>query len=485
MRNNYILGLMSVMMFATACGKSMSVTAKSNDLAKKEMAAGKAATDSDGKLLPLSVYDLKQANKIFAFNDAANNTARSTIGSPTFSTGTSSHDGYVTNSNLVFRAIKLVPTTASTIQSVSSFKLVLRGVTVYAAADQVETVIGKQILCILDTKNCAGGKQDASDTNLNANFWKVAAPTLVASTFLNANDFQSLLPVGTDVVYSYQGSSALPAPSAAPSVSPTSSATVIPELTIDLQKLFNIADADMPAWIFKNSTVFDSTGNYRKFQFELGNNIYAREGQLELVINNASTTNLIENATAMVNPVNGVKDLNQASDMNDGVKVKIDSSKGIQKTILTIDEANLGFTDAVTAIPSDEAVKKLNDFSTMIVGMKDSVASIAITDQMDMGADVKANTATAKARASAVVAALIKDGVSSTVIGAGSTRVVVAAKSKCSGGGVCTQDRMVGIHVTLKAGLTPAQSQALTAQIANSKTTIFSASSSEANDSSL
>ena len=483
MNSRYLLGLMSIVML-TACGKSMQLTTKAHNIvAQDKTLANKLALTGpniDGQLLPLSQFDSAKLKTNLPFLDASDqiNMVR-TVGSPAFQIDGETTDGagFVQSSNVVFRAIMQVPPKAESIASVDQFKLVLHGVRLYVASGQkLEDVIANQLLCMLDFKTCAGGKIDLSDKNINKAYLADANQINQASLAL-ASQF-TLVSTLSDGSAVYEATPAAAAPAIAVVTPPTSSsgtgtgasapkipttdpgttslpttttpmvaasttvnALVAGDLEIDLQSVFGLKAEEVDQWVIAHSTVFDSTGNYRKFQFVMGNNMYFSSGKLdyEFTVSTDKSKVPANWNSAIGTPLNSDSDLRMSGPSPSLIaKEKIDATA-------------LAFTDDKSAILNSASLEKLKAFSVVLIANQDSIGKIRVTSVMDLGDGKPASKQLGINRATAVAKALTDNGVKAAQILASKSEVVKT--SACAPLAVCLKDRMIDIKVSKAPGL--------------------------------
>jgi|GEM_PF-5490558 len=200
--------------------------------------------------------------------------------------------GHVESSNLVFRAVKLIPAPQN-IKKVTRFALKLKGVNRHSLEGAVATSLQGQVICMFDTKVCSGDAPDAKDSNANAAFW--------ADADIRNNDFAEIR-TGVEI------------DNAKGHFIHTIGATdsnARGEIEIDLIKLFKletVGDAEhqdklLVEWIYNNSVEYTKNG-YRKFRFVIANDTYIEGGSLEL----GFETQELENPGSPSDYVKGVDD---------------------------------------------------------------------------------------------------------------------------------------------------------------------------------
>jgi hypothetical protein len=527
MRKQHLLGLMSIVMLTTACGKSMTLTTKAavhGPASNKDLKhIVKDPAVLDGKLLPFSSYDMSilKSELLFVDSDDANNNSRSAIGSPEFViSGESAKQGFVKQSNVVFRAIRMVPPVAAYMQKVTNFKLVLKDVRFYNDGTvKAEDALKNQVICLVDadpTKlKCAGGKLDLTDKNINP-FWKSA--TLSQYELATMADFKSIYDMkGDEKIYQYVGvpapvtattAATLGLPTSSPSALDLSMASastddatvanrgklkpkpvlgtpkatpviVAASLEIDLQKAFGIADKDIAQWIIDNSTVYDASGNYRKFRFQLGNNIYAKEGSLEFSYNPDTTVKLPSELAAVADAaVNGDSDVSKDTDYQTGIKVDDSTVSGV-RLAETIPDTEFSFdlgTDGKTETISDASMTKLKTLATLLIKNQASILEIHVRSQMELtnagNADqtiADPGKTAAEARAALIKTALTSLGVTANIEAKG-----FGIPNTCAAAGECQNDRATGLGIILGKELAAAQATSTKTDLDTQIKSIFS-----------
>jgi hypothetical protein len=494
MRNSNLLGIMSIVMLS-ACGKGMElikanpdVVAQKNAIEQSKKMQALIADQTDGKLYPLSAFDMRNLAGHLPFLNAddkgqASPEAVLQIG------GATNAEGYVKNSNVVFRAIERVAPAAN-VTEVSAFSLVLKGVKIYSADGKVDQTVSKQVLCLVDKSVCAGAAPASSDTNANQAFWKNVATS--AYPLADAAAFGSALPIETGSVYTYIGvqaptktdvnataatskaattESSVPAASATDKVAATTDAiadattTVVTkdgvDLIIDLKKAFALDDKQVPAWMIDHSSAFDKKGVYRKFQFSLGNNLYVREGQL-IYTSKTDQNEPADYRSVMVDLANGSTDVSVflGSKAPVTVSVKAKTNEDGTVTVQTLfGESVFAYDDQQDL--SDEAKAKLQSITDFLAANKNSFASMQIGVRMDKGADATTSLAIAKQRADNVVEVLISQNV---LVKPTSKSSIITKNSKCAATAKeCANDRVTRITLTTVKALSEKQTAAVTA----------------------
>jgi len=256
-------GALVLAVFAlTACGKNMHVSLKdkpAQDLQAKapnktpdHKKADSDTTDADpvstdGELQPYSKYDLSELSSKRPFVNSVNGIRE--IGDPSL-VDPSTQIGFVSNANLVFRAIVPVPAKGN-IQSILNFELVLKGLRIYdpKGSSLNERDFSGQALCIADTMVCSGQAADEADP-----FTAIKA--------------KKILDYGENgAVFEGEGTDGKTS-----------------EVSIDLKKVFhleNLSTAELVDWIYANSTEYADPG-YRKFRFVMADNVFVESGHLLL-----------------------------------------------------------------------------------------------------------------------------------------------------------------------------------------------------------
>ncbi len=407
MRSKAILGLVSFVMIS-ACGKNMQLTvqpqaakanaakaakAAQNTLNKTNQSAGSAALN-DGKLTALSEFDLKNVKDGYPFTDAGDNSVR-TLGSPShFLNKDGTQQGIIKNSNLVFRAIKQVPPLEA-IDEVETLELRFKGVRLNLNTDQSEVSLAKQVICVLDTKQCAG--DPASDTaeekaNLNMNFWKSQG---VVSTpekpFEDISGFkvEYSLPDGSKTfVYSPNSANATQANGAIANAKVAAPVTTgNEELVINLKEVFGLKDKEaVKQWVMNNSTAY-ADGSYRKFQFVIGNNFYAQEGELRITFMTDAKKMPKDFAVQIGALTNGPSDLAKDPSESSAIEIKeksTEASDGMSSTQASISnevtqsiKSELFESNAGKMTVQGET--KLKEIAARIKAAESSVAKIIVT----------------------------------------------------------------------------------------------------------
>jgi hypothetical protein len=248
---------------------------------------------------------------------------------------------------------------------------------------------------------------------------------------------------------------------------------VAASLEIDLQKAFGIADKDIAQWIIDNSTVYDASGNYRKFRFQLGNNIYAKEGSLEFSYNSDTTVKLPSPLASVAGAaVNGDSDVSKDTDYQTGIKVDDSTVSGV-RLAETIPDTEFSFdlgTDGKTETISDASMTKLKTLAVLLIKEQASIFEIHVRSQMDLASDAIADKAKAEARAASIKTALSSLGVTATIEAKG----FVVAKSSCAAAGECQNDRATGLGIVLGKELSPAQATSIKTDLDTQIKSIFS-----------
>lgn len=228
--------------------------------------------DLDGKLQPLSVWDLTKDPLLtngnpFPYLNNVKDDKGNTLPGAIRHIG-DDQDAVISRSNLVFRAIKHVPKKEH-VQSVDKFELVFKGVRLYNAKGVDRKALAKQVLCMLDTRTCSGEKDDSDVNNLNQLFW--VGDTSKADNLKSKDFAEKSVPV--ELLKNADGSVIM------------SNETV----ELDLLKAFGLdkkTAAEQIEWIEKNSTPFTNPDKaelgYRKFRFVIANNVHIESGQLIL-----------------------------------------------------------------------------------------------------------------------------------------------------------------------------------------------------------
>ncbi|MBS1958843.1 MAG: putative Ig domain-containing protein [Bdellovibrionales bacterium] len=262
----------------SACGKNMNLSLKDKgknggsvgtdvgsdnktggDNKKIIAQQGDAYPDTDGKLQPLSIYDMGDTespimvpylNKIEITDaDGKKVTVNSVtqIGDPA---------GISARSNLVFRAIKYVPK-KDAVKSIGEFSITLHDVRLLNAKGVDHKILASQLLCLMDvstgdkSRACTGEKDGSDASNINAPF------------------FDSVKGMTKDF--------------ATQAVDPEKGA----DIKLDLKKAFGLEGKKVEEqmdWIMNNTTLYsgDKDAGYRKFRFVVANNVYVGSGLLVL-----------------------------------------------------------------------------------------------------------------------------------------------------------------------------------------------------------
>ena len=467
MRNSNLLGIMSIVMLS-ACGKGMElikanpdVVAQKNAIEQSKKMQALIADQTDGKLYPLSAFDMRNlANHLPFLNvdDKGVETAEAVVQIG----GATNAEGYVKNSNVVFRAIERVAPAAN-VTEVSAFNLVLKGVKIYSADGKVDATLSKQVLCLVDKTVCAGAAPSSSDANANQAFWKNVATN--AYPLADAAAFGNALPIETGSVYTYIGvqAPATSTPATATTASATTEAsdavadattTVVTkdgvDLIIDLKKAFALNDKDVPAWMIDHSTAFDKKGVYRKFQFSLGNNLYVREGQL-VYTSKTDQNEPADYRSAMVDLANGAPDVSVfLSKAPVTVSVKAVPNKDATVTVQALFGESVFAYDEQQDL-TDDAQAKLQSISDFLAADKDSFGSMQVGVRMDKGTEAGASLVIAKQRADKVFEVLKSQKI---VLVPTLKSSIVIKKSKCVATvKECANDRVTGITLTTIKGL--------------------------------
>ena len=272
----------------------------SNDNSKKK----KNALDKDnlaslnGELDRWSNQDLKEMTSFpFKNEDGTNEEIIRAVGFPAAKTPTSNIN-YVKHSNVVFRSVLQIPK-REWVKKIKSLNLVLENVVRFNESEVPFSDLSNQILCLYDGKDgpiCSGDesiknrKLDQTEDNANGAFWTNAS--IVNDEFARAVLAKDDLAILND----NQGNEIGRLRGADLSEQDKKSKTppVAGTLTFDLRKLFNLSSKDTDLdklsdaqvkeimdFLYDHSTEY-ADGNYRKFRFVIGNNVYVDSGRLDL-----------------------------------------------------------------------------------------------------------------------------------------------------------------------------------------------------------
>ena len=380
----------------------------------------------DGELSALSEYDLSLLNDLLPFENKDSVQGMTNFGDFPLSIEKNGTHGVIENSNLVFRAIKNLEPLES-IEFVDAIDLHLKGVRLTLKSSKDEESLGKQVLCVLDTRQCVGAP--ASDTaeekaNLSINssqadpgisgklkFWdntrlitSAEHPLEEMGGFKSELDLQegsrTYLYTSAEGV-AVQASAALPQAKIASN--PQAGST---ELVIHLKDVFNLkTDAEAKAWLYANSTEY--AGNYRKFKFVMGNNLYFESG--ELVITNRLSQKLSADfAQAPGAPKNGAKDLPQVLQPKNArpLQMKSTSETEAKQSVVTAEASqklSASFFEKQQDTLTAASVEKIK---LLLQGLADQSPLISQIEISGQSADLNLSTR----RADSIAAALIANG---------------------------------------------------------------------------
>ncbi len=379
---SYVLGLMTVLALS-GCGHSMQMTQQGQALAtqvksdylklqtKQDLARLRAdrakkhqvelpLKDLSGKLTPVSDTDLKdmQGNLPYVDQDSPSQD----IGNPSFVVK-ESRDGFVSGSNLIFRAVtNQLPAEANknAITEVKSIVLKLRGVTLSADESITSASLANQMLCFFEKKTCIGTVEKDPSSNVNVTY-----STTENAAFAAINKFATSNSVSPDSVdewkiFSYQGASANTAATSAP----------LAELDLDLKSLLNLSSKDAIEWLYDNSVAYDTDGNTRKFRFVMGNNVYVKEGELEIELETDSKLLPASYVPTTVAPATQGDDSRVLSLASQAFTDVNDVIERVGEGVIKLDDTGKALDDASNA--------KVKDLADLLVQNEKSIQQVTV-----------------------------------------------------------------------------------------------------------
>ena len=457
-KHSYVVGLMTIVAL-TGCGKSLKITPQGQAVVTqtkvefskrraREAAEKKAADlvakhesivslqDTSGKLTILSDLDVTQVNGQLPYVDQAD--PFQDIGYPSLSVKNlggngvaPSSDGFIIQSNLVFRAIVQLPPEANknAITAVNAITLKLRGVTLNTDGNVSSASLADQVLCFFESKKCIGKLDTDAKTNLNQTYLSD-----INASFSQISDFEAIHTINQDdvnesKVFSYTG-----AAKSGPA-----------ELDLDLKALLGLSNtSDAISWLYKNSVEFDTQSNFRKFRFSLGNNIYAAEGELVVDVTTDKTQLSKVADVSVVTP----KDNSDATRLIVALSANATEVKDV---IESADEGELALDSTGTTLTSG-SIDKLTSFAKGLTAQSTAIKELIIIARYDLSNTTGEDKAAALALGKAISDELIALKVPKTFkITLGSHQAV---QSSCAPTLECSADRGVEFRVNLKNNIT-------------------------------
>lgn len=264
------------------CGKNMNLALKNKPVAKnqplndgdirKTTRAG--YPNLEGALEPFSVFDVQDKSIQPANPSLAGNHPFTQIGR--------ADDGYVTDSNVLFRAIHRLPN-AKDVLYIKDLKLVLKGVTRFSPKGESKGLEG-QVLCLLANAgqgqhHCLGVKPEKA----NPEFWKGDAK----NSELKA-DALSQIPLEEELADLSDASGKV--------FGPKSNQDIVVDLLAAFKvscdpalektdlKALEACGQKQVAWLESVSSVFSVKTGHRKFRFSLAPQTYVNEGHLLMFV---------------------------------------------------------------------------------------------------------------------------------------------------------------------------------------------------------